>query len=147
MSWFVLRVKTKQEKKVADILEKMNVEVYCPMVKETRIWSDRKKVVDAPLFKSYVFVNLIETSRRIVFDAPGVLNYLFYLGRPAVVKDKEILEIKKWISGVGSDLYSLSKIIPGSEIVVKRGLLKNHDFTLRLTDPQSCDVCNDAPGS
>ena len=126
MSWFVLCVKTQQEKKVADILKRMNVEVYCPMVKETKVWSDRKKVVEIPLFKSYVFVKLEEKYRGIVFGAPGVIRYLFYLGKPAVVRDEEIWDIKKWIAGESEDLNALAQLIPGSEIVVQNGVLKDH---------------------
>ncbi|MBP0903729.1 UpxY family transcription antiterminator [Mariniflexile gromovii] len=126
MSWFVLCVKAQQEKKVADVLRKMNVEVYCPMIQETKVWSDRKKVVETPLFKSYVFVKLEEKYRGIVFGAPGVIRYLFYLGKPAVVRDEEIWNIKKWIADDGKDLDKLSQLIPGSEIVVQNGLLKDH---------------------
>ncbi|WP_372753023.1 UpxY family transcription antiterminator [Mariniflexile sp.] len=126
MSWFVLCVKAQQEKKVAEVLEKMNVEVYCPMVQETKEWSDRKKVVEVPLFKSYVFVNLEERYRGIVFGAPGVIRYLFYLGKPAVVRDEEIWDIKRWIADGSKDLNALTELIPGSEIVVQNGLLKDH---------------------
>ena len=131
MSWFVLCVKSQQERKVTDILRKMNVEVYCPMIKETRIWSDREKVVETPLFKSYVFVNLTEKYRGIVFGAPGVIRYLFYMGKPAVVRDEEIWEIKKWLAeGDTNNLHELAEIIPGSQIVVQKGLLKDHEGTV-----------------
>lgn len=127
MSWFVLCVKAQQEKKAADTLRKMNVDVYCPMVKETRVWSDRKKVVETPLFKSYIFVNLTEKYRGIVFGAPGVQRYLFYLGKPAIVRDEEIWAIKNWMSDDSKDLQALSDLIPGSEIVVKKGVLKDQE--------------------
>ncbi|CAH8293072.1 transcription antitermination factor NusG [Mariniflexile fucanivorans] len=126
MNWFVLCVKAQQEKKVADILTKMQVEVYCPMLKETKVWSDRQKVVETPLFKSYVFVKLEEKYRGIVFGAPGVIRYLFYLGKPALVRDEEIWDIKKWMAGDSKDLNALSQLIPGSEIVIQNGVLKDH---------------------
>ena len=53
MSWFVLSVKNGQEKKVADTLKKMSVEVFNPLIKEVKYWSDRQKVLQTPLFKSY----------------------------------------------------------------------------------------------
>ena len=130
MSSFVLQVKPQQEKKVADILAEMNVEVYCPMIKETKVWSDRTKEVDTPLFKSYVFVNLTEKYRGIVFGAPGVIRYLFYLGKPAVVKDEEIWEIKRWVAGQSNDLQKLSELIPGSKVVIQKGMLKDHKGTI-----------------
>lgn len=126
MSWFVLCVKSQQELRVADILERMNVEVFCPLIKDSRDWSDRKKGVETPLFKGYVFVNLEEKYRGIVFGAPGVLRYLFWQGKPAVIQDEQIWTIKKWMADDTNDVEALSKLIPGSEIVEEKGLLKDH---------------------
>ncbi|MGC1204101.1 MAG: UpxY family transcription antiterminator, partial [Flavobacteriaceae bacterium] len=98
MGWFVLRVKRNQEKNVANALLKMNVGVFCPFIKEIRNWSDRKKEVEIPLFKSYIFVSLSGMPRHVVFDIPGVKNYLFFEGKPAVVKNDEIDIINNWIS-------------------------------------------------
>ncbi len=126
MSWFVLCVKAQQETKVADILQRMNVEVFCPVVRDTRDWSDHKKVVETPLFKSYVFVNLEEKYRGLVFGAPGVERYLFWQGKPAVVSNEDIWTIKKWMADDTNDVEALSKLIPGSEIMVEKGVLKDH---------------------
>ena len=67
------------KKKVAELLQKNGVEVFCPLVKLKKNWSDRKKIVEAPLFKSYVFVNLSEKDRNVVFNLPGVIRYIFWL--------------------------------------------------------------------
>ena len=96
--WYVLYTKARNEKKTALILEKFGIEVYCPTIKEVRQWSDRKKTVEVPLFNSYIFVNLASHEREMVYDAPAVVRYLFWLNRPAVVKDKEIETLKKWLS-------------------------------------------------
>jgi transcription antitermination factor NusG len=60
--------------------------------------SDRKKKVEVPLFNHYIFVQLAEKDRNMVFLSPGVVRYLFWLGRHAVVKDKEIDTIKEWLN-------------------------------------------------
>jgi transcriptional antiterminator RfaH len=125
MSWFVLHVKAHKEKKVSEMLEKMDVEVFCPLIKETKNWSDRKKLVDEPLFKSYVFIKITEKYRGIVFGVPGVMRYLFLEGKPALVRDEEIDVIKEWMSRGTNDVIELSKLIPGNEITVKNGLLKD----------------------
>lgn len=131
MSWYVLKVKFRSEKKVADTLTKMNIQVFCPMVKETRYWSDRKKTIEAPLFKSYVFVQLEYKYRGLVFGVSGVERYLFWLGKPAIVQDKEIETIKQWLAHESNDVLALSKLIPGSVITIKKGLLKNQEAVIQ----------------
>ncbi|MRX63344.1 UpxY family transcription antiterminator [Maribacter luteus] len=126
MKWYVLYVKPKSEKKVAERLRKIGVEVYCPLIKEIRQWSDRKKTIENPLFKSYVFVHIKEKHRHIVFDVPGVVRYLFWLGKPAVVRDEEILVIEKWLKDEDIEDITLSNLNPGDELFVKNGILKDH---------------------
>lgn len=126
MNWYVLYVIPKNEKKVADMLQKMQLEVYCPLIKEVRQWSDRKKTIESPLFKSYVFVRLKDKERQIAFGVPGVVRYLFWLGKPAVVRDEEITTIKKWLEDDGIEEITLSKLIPGDELFLKKGILKDH---------------------
>lgn len=126
MGWFVLCVKPQQEARVADILERMNVEVFCPIIREERDWSESNNAVETPLFKGYVFVNLEEKYRGLVFGAQGVVRYLFWQGAPAIIQDDEIWTIKKWMVDETNDLEALSKQIPGSEIVEEKGVLKDH---------------------
>ncbi|MEP2237757.1 MAG: transcription termination/antitermination NusG family protein [Maribacter sp.] len=71
-NWYVLYVKPKNEKKVAERLSAHQVDVYCPMIKEVKQWSDRKKTIEVPLFSSYVFVNISECERQKVFDVPEI---------------------------------------------------------------------------
>ena len=97
--WYVVYTKARNEKKTALILEKSGIDVYCPIVKEVRQWSDRKKTVEVPLFSSYLFVYLAPKERELVYAAPGVVRYLFWLNRPAIVKDQEIETLKSWLSG------------------------------------------------
>lgn len=126
MSWFVLSVKRSQEKKVADILSKMNIEVFSPMIEEVKYWSDRQKVVETPLFKSYVFVNIPEKYRGIVFGVSGVKRYLFLDNKPALVRDEEINIIRKWVLEDTYDLVMLSKLISRNEIAIQKWLMKNN---------------------
>jgi transcriptional antiterminator RfaH len=98
MPWFVLYTKSRSEKLVAKSLHQRGVEVYCPLRKVTRKWSDRTKIVEEPMFKSYCFVNLDEGDRRVVYGAPGVVGYLYWLKKPAVVKQKEIDLIKDMLN-------------------------------------------------
>lgn len=130
-NWYVLYVKHQNEKKVAERLLKDNIEVYCPMIKEVKVWSDRKKTIEVPLFKSYVFVYLLEKERQIVFNFPGVKRYLFWLGKPAIVRNEEIDVIKHWLSNDNVEEYSLAAFTPGDRIFIKNDLLGNREAIIK----------------
>ena len=100
MPWYVLYTKSKQEKKVAESLKQLGIEAYCPMVTVMKQWTDRKKKVEVPLINSYVFVNIDERQRDDVFKVSGIVRYLFWLGKPAVVRDIEIEALQKSLEGI-----------------------------------------------
>lgn len=53
-----------------------------------------KKMVDEPLFRSYVFAHIVEDEKPKVRETKGVLNFVYWLGQPAVIRDQEIEIIK-----------------------------------------------------
>lgn len=85
------------EKKVSQLLAEKGVECYCPLNKIRRKWSDRVKVVEEPLFKSYVFVRVNDEDRTEVRMTPGVVNFVYWDGKPGVVKDREINAIRMFL--------------------------------------------------
>ncbi len=130
MTWFALYTKPKYEKKVADRLEKSGIEVYCPMVTQIKQWSDRKKKVETPLIPSYVFVNIEEKNRNDVFDIPGVVRYLFWLGKPAIVRENEILALKESLK----ETFSAVEIFPykkGDSINISEGPFKGKEGIIK----------------
>jgi transcription antitermination factor NusG len=94
-SWYVLCTKPRNEKKVAERLSTDGYNVYCPLHKVKRQWSDRMKVVEEPLFKGYLFIQVGDKRRDEVFNHSGAVRYLFWLRRPALVSSCEIHTIKK----------------------------------------------------
>lgn len=120
MPWHVLYTKPKNEKKVAEQFHNLRFEVYCPLITVFRQWSDRKKKIQTALFSSYVFVNTVEAARAHVFQVPGAVRYLFWLGKPAIVKDQEISTLKEWLI---KDYKNISTLpyIPGVKIAVPAG--------------------------
>ncbi|WP_241077710.1 UpxY family transcription antiterminator [Flavimarina sp. Hel_I_48] len=131
MNWFVVYVKPKQEIKVCEQLSDLDVEAYAPCRKETRQWSDRKKQVDIPLFTSYVFVKLSEKERSLVFDVPGVVRYLFWLGKPAIVREKEIATLKDWLESDEIDDVAISQYKAGDRITINKGVLKGREAQIQ----------------
>ena len=97
MKWYVVYTKPKWEKRATDQLTQFGVNCYCPLIKKVQQRSDRKIKVEVPLFDHYIFVQLAEKDRNKVFHSPGVLRYLFWLGKHAIVKDQEIDTIKEWL--------------------------------------------------
>jgi transcription antitermination factor NusG len=97
--WFVLYTKANQEIKVTEQLNKIGISCYCPTVTIIKQYSDRKKKVLKPLIPSYVFVFIEEGRRNDVFSVFGVVRYMFWLGKPAVVREKEVKLMKKYLNG------------------------------------------------
>lgn len=127
MNWYVLYTKPKWEKKVAERLTQIGVECYCPLITQIKQWSDRKKKVEMPLFNSYVFVQLSEIDRNTVFNIPGVVRYLFWLGKPAVVRDEEISIIKSSLKASNVSDITVSSIQVGDRIKLESGAFSNQD--------------------
>ena len=121
MPWFVLYTKPRNEKLVAERLRGIEIEVYCPLVKKERKWTDRTKVVEEPLFRSYCFVNVADHDRDRVFAVPGIVRYLFWLKKPAVVRDVEIETIKLMLNEVDHNLIVVESFSPGDRLTVGSG--------------------------
>ena len=135
MPWYVLYTKPRQEKKVADSLNAIGIEAYCPLVTVVKQWSDRKKKVQIPLINSYVFVNIEEHHREEVFKVSGIVRYLFWLGKPAVVRAIEIEALKQSLEGIVAS-FEVSAIqkdtiykIPEGPFQGFEGIVKNINAT------------------
>lgn len=102
--WFVVYTRPQQELKVASQLSAMGIKNYCPTITLVKQYSDRKKKVSKPLLSSYVMVRLEENQRNKVFACNGIVRYLFFLGKPAVVPAFEIDLMQNHLSGVYNDI-------------------------------------------
>jgi len=104
--WFVVYTRPQQELKVASQLSAMGITNYCPTITLVKQYSDRKKKVNKPLLSSYVMVELEEKERQKVFACSGIVRYLFFLGKPAVVPSSDINLLQDHLNGV----YDKSKV-------------------------------------
>ncbi|MFD2907251.1 UpxY family transcription antiterminator [Flavobacterium ardleyense] len=127
--WYVLYTKARNEKIVSDRLSKLGIENYCPLITELKQWSDRKKKVERPLFSSYVFVFIEDSKRDLVFTVSGVVRYLFWLGKPAVVNSNEMKELKEHLSSNYNSIV-LESIELGSKLKIDKGFFKGFDATV-----------------
>src|SRR5664279_1188674 len=95
-NWYAVYTKTNCEKKVATLFTKRKVENFCPLncrkIKSFR----RSKIIQGPLFKSYVFVNITQAEIALVKQTDGVISILYWMGEPAIIKQDEIDAIKEF---------------------------------------------------
>jgi transcription antitermination factor NusG len=130
--WYALYTKPRWEKKVNMVLERKGIEVWCPLNKIQKQWSDRKKIVEEPLFKSYVFVHVEDTEKTKVLMTDGILNFVYYLGKPAVIRDEEVELIKKYLSEKEArvTIQSLSSLDENTRIRVNHGVFMDTTGTV-----------------
>jgi len=129
MKWFVLYTKPNFEIKVAEGINLLGINAYCPVYTKIKQYSDRKKKVQKPLLPSYVLVKLLDEDRPKVFDIRGAVRYLFWLGKPAEVREEEIQMLKSNLKG-GYDDVLISKLSKGKEYTIPSGPLKGQTGTV-----------------
>ncbi len=95
--WIAVYTRPRWEKQVAKTLTSKKIENYCPLNKVVRQWSDRKKVVYEPLINSYVFIKASVDEYTIIKQVDGVINLVYWLGKPAIIKPKEIESLKSFL--------------------------------------------------
>jgi transcriptional antiterminator RfaH len=128
--WYVLYTKPRHEKKVAERLTAAGYKVYCPLQKVVHKWSDRTKVLEEPLFKGYVFIQIEDHKRDEVFSYPGTVRYLFWLRRPAMVVEEEITIIQKWLGHYDHERLKITNITPGTYVRIISGEFMNEEGVL-----------------
>ena len=101
--WFVVYTRPQQELKVSSQLSALGITNYCPTITLLKQYSDRKKKVTKPLLSSYVMVELEENQRQKVFACNGIVRYLFFLGKPAVIPASDITLMQNHLNGVYND--------------------------------------------
>jgi transcription antitermination factor NusG len=127
MSWHVIYTKSRCEKAVADKLSLSGIEVFCPLLKRKKLWSDRWKWVEEPLFRSYCFVNVDEKDRDSVFSVQGVVRYVYHCGQPATIREKEMNLLKSWLLQYDHDSIEATNLNANDRIRIRSGALKDKE--------------------
>lgn len=126
--WMVIYTRPRWEKKVDRLLQEQGIESFCPVRNVENQWADRKKMVSLPLFNGYVFVKINEREECKVRYTMGVLNFIYYMGKPAIVRDNEIDKLKQIIDSYSNvEVVSLSEISKGDRVRIKSGLFHNQE--------------------
>ena len=129
--WLVFYTKSRAEKKVEDLLKRFGFESFLPLNKVVRQWSDRKKKLEVPLFNSYIFVKDLESSIPEILKTSGISWNIKHNGKPAVLRDKEMETIKRFItSGLLLESLSVDNLEVGDKVKVIDGPLRGAEGML-----------------
>jgi transcription antitermination factor NusG len=122
--WYALYTKQRWEKKVAELLTEKKIENYCPVNKVYRKWSDRKKLISEPLFSCYVFVQVDETEQSLIRSTPGVINFVYWLNKPAVIRPEEIQAIREFMHEYEYVQIERIPVKPNDTVRIVNGILE-----------------------
>lgn len=122
--WYVIYTRPRWEKKVDELLKLQGITSYCPVRKVKNKWADRIKEVELPLFNSYVFVYIDPREELKVRVTLGVMNFVYYMGKPAQVRDSVIEDIKRCLEIFpDTEVMAFQYLEIGDRVKIKEGLM------------------------
>ena len=141
--WHAVYTLPRCEKKVHKFLTRDGIESYCPLNVVYRKWSDRMKRVEEPLFRSYVFVFINPQEHAQVRMTDGVLNFVYWLKKPAIIKPEEIETIRRFMNEY-EDVEAVSlqdtELKAGSQVTITGGVLLGKDAIALRVDKKMVEV-------
>ncbi len=124
LRWHVLYTRGRHEKAVAQQLEEKKIEVYVPITKQLRQWSDRKKWIDVPLFPNYVFIRANDIILSQSLQTPGVVKIVHFAGKAAVIREIQMKRIKRIIENSDYSEIEMNENHSGLFVKIKSGPFK-----------------------
>ncbi|MFZ4263623.1 transcription termination/antitermination NusG family protein [Sphingobacterium sp. HJSM2_6] len=91
-------------------------------------WADRKKKVSIPLFTGYVFVKIDDRYHTNVRNTFGVVNFIYFMGKPAIIKESEIEKLREIVETYNNlEIIHLNEISTGDKVRIRSGLFYNQE--------------------
>jgi transcription antitermination factor NusG len=128
--WQVLYTRPRHEKKMKEFLVIRGVQVYLPLYKTVKQWSDRKKKTEEALFKSYLFVKADELNYFTILNAPGAVKFVHFGAELATISDKEVQMIEQILKYPDQVEVQDFKAVAGDKIKIASGPFKGVEGTL-----------------
>lgn len=123
-SWYALYVRSRSEKQTESLLLRLGIEVYLPLTKILKQWSDRKKWVEEPLFRSYLFVHISPADYYDILNTQGVVKYVSFEGKAVAIPPQQIEAIKQFVDS-NEELPDISpELSPGTPVNIVAGPMK-----------------------
>ncbi|WP_212004690.1 transcription termination/antitermination protein NusG [Chitinophaga sp. HK235] len=122
--WYVLYTRPNRERAIASHLERRAMDFYLPTIRVCKKWSDRKKVVESPLFSSYIFVNLHSSSDYFTsLEIPGTIEYIRFGKQLAGVSESVVKSLRIVVDSKKELLLCRENIATGEPLHITDGPL------------------------
>lgn len=144
--WYAIYTRPRWEKKVNSLLVEKGIESYCPLNKVRRKWSDRMKTIEEPLFKSYVFVKINDDDRSRVRMTDGVVNFVYWDGKPAVIREREIQTIRRFLDEYENVEAVKIDFSPNERVRVIAGPMMDKEGKVLELKNKTAKICIDSLG-
>ena len=122
--WYPVYTHPRAEKKAFDALVNKGIEAYLPLRRQLKQWSDRKKWVDEPFIKSYLFVRIDEHEQTEVLMTKGISRFIYFGGRIAAMPDRQVDDLRLLMTSSLELEVTEENLSPGEKIIIKAGPLK-----------------------
>jgi transcription antitermination factor NusG len=122
--WYPVYTHPKAEKKACQALIDKGIETYLPLRRQQKQWSDRKKWVDEPFIKSYLFVHIAEHDQTEVLMTKGIARFIYFGNKIASMPDRQVNDLKLLMASPVELEITEENLLPGEKIVIKAGPLK-----------------------
>jgi transcriptional antiterminator RfaH len=122
--WYPIYTRSRAEKKTKEELNRKGIETYLPLIKTEKQWSDRKKITEEPLLKSYLFVYISAKEYAEVLMTYGVTRFIYFSGQITSIPPKQLDDLKLLLAN-NADLELVEhEISLGEKILIKAGPFK-----------------------
>ena len=122
--WYPVYTNPRAEKKAHEALLNKGIEAYLPLRRQLKQWSDRKKWVEEPLIKSYLFVHIAERQQADVLMTRGIARFIYFGSKIAPMPNHQIDDLKLLMSSSLELEITEEDLLPGEKIILKAGPLK-----------------------
>jgi transcription antitermination factor NusG len=129
LEWYALRVKSRCEKIVSEQLRQKGYEEFLPMYWSRRLWSDRVKVLQLPVFAGYLFCRFDVEKRLAILRTPGVVHIVAKGKMPAPVDADQLESVRLAITS-GQPIQPWARLEVGSKVRVELGPMRGVTGTL-----------------
>jgi transcriptional antiterminator RfaH len=155
--WYPVYTQSRAEKKACRELLNKGIETYLPLHRQMKQWSDRKKWIEEPLIKSYLFVRIHQHQQTEVLMTNGISRFIYFSGKVESMPDRQIEDLKLLLASAYELEITEEELQPGEKIIIKAGSLKGmhgeiieyrsqKQLLLRLGDIK-CNIIVNVPAS
>ncbi|WP_443938135.1 UpxY family transcription antiterminator [Pedobacter sp. MW01-1-1] len=122
--WYPVYTRSRAEKKAFEGLQNKQITAYLPLKKTLKQWSDRKKLIEEPLIKSYLFVYMSAKEHAEVLMTNGIARFVYFSGKIASIPEKQIEDLKLLLATEADLEIFEHDIKPGEKVLIKAGPFK-----------------------